>query len=82
MTKSEIGAYGQVAGLGVSIGIGGGEFVNIQVFAQGSVGLAGLASGGISFDPSDFFDGDPTTNVFDFTNTLAAGVGSGLVLAS
>ena len=73
---TEVGVYGQVAGLGVSAGVGGDEFVNIQVFAQASVGAAGVAGIGISFDPFDLFDGDPNTRVFDFPSTLAVGVGT------
>lgn len=74
----ELGAYVQVAGIGVSVGINNLEGLSISIFAQGSQVVAGSAYAGFTFDPRDWdiLGGDPESEVFNTQGGLLVGIGT------
>ena len=78
MGIEEAGVYGQIAGIGVSVGINGGEGLAISVFGQGSLGAAGIVSAGITINPFDWDvlgDDDPNDHFIDFSYGTYIGAG-------
>ncbi|MEP1519798.1 hypothetical protein [Ascidiaceihabitans sp.] len=75
---SELGVYGQVAGLGSAIGLNTSEGLALSVFAEGALGISGSAWGTVYIDPRDFdiFDNDPVDGVVDFAGNVYLGGGT------
>lgn len=79
MADEEGGIYVQVAGIGVSIGLNNGEGLSVALFAQGSIGVAGVASIGFTFNPFDWDllgNSDPNDHVIDFPYGTYVGLGT------
>ena len=72
----EVGGYIQLGAFGVSVGMSGGEGLTIVPFTQASMGVAGLASAGISFNPLDRFSPDLNDHIIDYPTSIALGFGT------
>lgn len=59
-----IGGYGQVAGYGAAVGVGWNNGAEITFFAQGSLGITGVAGYTYSFNPFSSGDKFKTSPVF------------------